>query len=147
MLIFHIQYLFCLFLSNISFVPTCICVKTRNTQFNWWFFWWRGNYCFLSEDLLNPVMEYQLCCADGVVCDTGQYQCSSGHCVASHLVCDNVPNCRDGSDEDWRAGCFSMGNWFCSCFLCSFIQHQCYYCAVMVIRFFWCWPYILMLMQ
>ncbi|XP_072518296.1 enteropeptidase [Salminus brasiliensis] len=32
-------------------------------------------------------------------CQTGQYQCRSGHCVSSSSVCDGVVNCPEGSDE------------------------------------------------
>lgn len=33
------------------------------------------------------------------ICGRFQFQCHSGECIAIYNVCDNVPQCEDGSDE------------------------------------------------
>jgi len=39
-------------------------------------------------------------------CSAGEYQCAVGStCVPAAQLCDGVPHCSDGSDEDWHAAC------------------------------------------
>lgn len=34
-----------------------------------------------------------------IACRADQFQCYNGRCLDSSLVCDEVPDCEDGSDE------------------------------------------------
>ena len=40
------------------------------------------------------------------ICEQNEYMCIvSGKCIPARQKCDRVPQCEDGSDENWHAGC------------------------------------------
>jgi len=62
----------------------------------------------------NPAVDelesVRQCCSGDfceTVCDAGQFRCGTGQCISSDSVCDNTPDCFDGSDEDRCTECYS----------------------------------------
>ena len=54
----------------------------------------------------------------GSNCQTNQFECSSGECIELRLVCNNHPDCLDGSDEglsECDAACTDNGGCPQSC--------------------------------
>ena len=52
--------------------------------------------------------DFSFACAEKPVqqCSSDQFQCkSTGQCISRNDLCDNEPNCCDGSDEDVNGVC------------------------------------------
>ncbi|XP_069472259.1 low-density lipoprotein receptor-related protein 2 isoform X2 [Ambystoma mexicanum] len=57
--------------------------------------WWK---CDGQRDCRDGSDEPSMC--PHRYCPIGQFQCSDGNCTSSHFLCNAVPDCPDGSDED-----------------------------------------------
>ncbi|XP_013407589.2 uncharacterized protein LOC106171691 [Lingula anatina] len=74
-----------------------------------------GPWCFTSDmDTRGERCDVPFC-----DCTEGQFQCTNGMCVDSHLLCNGVDNCGDRSDEETPCN-FSVGCGFEDSYSCGY---------------------------
>ena len=70
--------------------------------------------------------DFSFACAEKPVqqCSSDQFQCkSTGQCISKNDLCDNEPNCCDGSDEDVNGVCKDYTKYvFHLCVLFDFVD-------------------------